>query len=655
MSDYYIGLSGLAAAQRAFDVIGNNIANAATEGYHRQRLELSPAFSSQPGSATFVGGVNIGGVTRMIDTLLEQEILRQKSVYGAISQETATLSTVEAAFGDFASEDGGLNAAIDAFFTSLQNLSAHPTENIWQNQVVSDAEALAGQFGTLGDFLDTLKGQIKLETENTVGAINLLVEQIAGLNGQIEKIQMVGGDTGSMSDQRDQFISKLSELIGIQAVSKKNGVVDVSAGGIPLVTGSAQNRVEAGYANDGKMGLSIEGTLIYNTTIEGGKLGGLRSLNNGMISEIRENLDALAGAIIQEVNHYQVMGIGTAGSFSELTGKASVTEELAGIGAITDGILNIRVTNTLTNAVTRVPITIHADDTLSDVAASISLATGLEASVSSSNRLTISAEPNYKFDFLPSVLPEPTLVDFEDASPPAVSVSGIYTGAENDTFTFTVKGDGAVGNGVLSLEVRDGAGGFIQSLNIGSGYAAGDLLGIGNGIKIAISTGNLAESDGDVFEVDVFADTDTSGFLQAAGINTFFAGNTATTMAVSDAITADPHRVATSLGAEATDNSNVAKMAAIKDKAIGSLGTLTCGDFYREMSVNLGQELSIKQMQQENVEVVILNLENQQTAISGVDINDEAAQLLVFEQMFQAMAKYLTTLNASVSNLMDIL
>ena len=121
MSDYYIGLSGLAAAQRAFDVIGNNIANAATEGYHRQRLELSPAFAQQPGSTAFIGGVNIEGVTRMIDTLLEQEILRQKSSLAAVSQEASTLSTIEAAFGEFATEDGGLSAAIDNFFKLITN------------------------------------------------------------------------------------------------------------------------------------------------------------------------------------------------------------------------------------------------------------------------------------------------------------------------------------------------------------------------------------------------------------------------------------------------------------------------------------------------------------------------------------------------------
>ena len=655
MADYDIGLSGLKAAQRAFDIIGNNIANAATEGYHRQRIELSPAFSIQPGSTTFSGGVNIQGVTRMIDTLLEDEIIRQQSAQSALFQETSVMSTIEAALGDFASENAGLNAAIDAFFTSLQNLSIHPTENIWQNQVVSDAESMVSQFGTLGRFLDTLKIQAQLEAENTVDSINLLVTQIAELNGQIERIMMVGGNAGSITDHRDLMISQLSEMVGIQTVRQPNGIINISAGGITLITGSMKNTVKAGFSDNGELGLTIAGTHIYDTRLEGGKLGGLLSLNNEIISGIQQNLDLLANAIIQQVNRYQVTGIGSAGSFSSLAGHPCKSENLSEIDNITPGTLYIRVTDTAVNTVTRHAITIAAGDTLSDIAGSISAITGLTALVSSSNQLSISTAPNYTFDFLPCMLPEPTNVDFDDALAPSVSVFGIYTGTENDTYAFTVKGEGAVGNGILNLEVRNNADELITTLNIGSGYAAGDLLDIGNGVKIALSIGNLSETDGDAFEVDAFVETDTSGLLQAVGLNTFFSGNSAATMAVTRNISENPHRVATSLGADATDNQNVLRMAAIKDMAIDSLGSLTYGDFYRQMSVNLGQELSTKQMQQENNEVVLLNLTNQRSLTSGVNINDEAAQLLVFEQLFQAMAKYLNVLNSSISSLMDVL
>ncbi|MHC4707435.1 MAG: flagellar basal body protein [Planctomycetota bacterium] len=73
MDSFYIGISGLDAAQKAISVIGNNLANAATEGYHRQRIELRPSYTSEYGSVILGGGVEVVGITRMIDSLLEKE------------------------------------------------------------------------------------------------------------------------------------------------------------------------------------------------------------------------------------------------------------------------------------------------------------------------------------------------------------------------------------------------------------------------------------------------------------------------------------------------------------------------------------------------------------------------------------------------------
>jgi flagellar hook-associated protein 1 FlgK len=102
---FNIGISGLDAAQRALDVIGNNLANAATEGYHRQRIDLVPEYASQMGSVLLGGGVEVAGVTRLIDNLLEQEILRQHSLLEHVSREFITMHTIENAFGEFSAGD----------------------------------------------------------------------------------------------------------------------------------------------------------------------------------------------------------------------------------------------------------------------------------------------------------------------------------------------------------------------------------------------------------------------------------------------------------------------------------------------------------------------------------------------------------------------
>jgi flagellar hook-associated protein 1 FlgK len=657
MSDYFIGLSGMAAAQRAFDVIGNNIANAATEGYHRQRLELSPAFIQLAGTKTFLGGVNIEGVSRMIDRLLEQELLHQKSAMADVSRQTSTLGTIEAAFGEFATENGGLGAVIDDFFNSLQDQSLQPEGAIWQNQVVSSAQAMTSRFRALGEYFDTLQNQIKLEAQRNVDMINTLVEQIAELNDQIERIEIIGGQANSMKDQRDQYITELSEYVEVQTVQRNYGVMDVSASGLSLVTGTFATLLQAGYNENAQLAVAVKDTPNYTTNIQGGKLSGLMTLHNDLVAGYINDLDALANAIIQEINNYHTIGTGSAGSFTELTGRSFVTENLSDIETITDGSFFIRVTNTATGEITRHEIAIDAaNDTLSDVAAAISAVAGLTASVNTSNELTIVADANYTFDFMPAVLPEPTLIDFDDASPPAVTVTGIYEQDVNDTLEFTVIGDGSVGNGTLSLEVRDnnGAGELIATLNIGSGYAAGDWLDVGNGIQIALSMGNLAESNGDTFSIDVFSDADTANFLAATGINTFFSGDSALEMAVCSEILENPQRVATAIGPDGTDNINIKNMAAIKDLTFDSLGTLTCAEFFRKIVSDVGQEYSVKQKQQESIEVIIMNLTTRQQEISGVDINEEAAQLLVFEQMFQAMAQFMNTINESIASLMEI-
>ena len=658
MSNYSIGISGLSAAQKALDIIGNNIANAATEGYHRQRINLSPAYWSQEGSVFLGGGVDVKSVTRIVDELLEKEILRQQASLEQTSQEVVTLRTIENAFGELSAENTGLNAAIDKFFNSLQDLSAHPGEAIWQNQAVNDAKTMASQFRALGEFLTTLQTQIRLEAESAIESVNTLTSQIAQLNNDIRRLEIGGGSTNTLRDQRDHCIAELSELMGVQIQSRDYGVVDVNVAGIPLVMETSAIELEVSLDENADLAIAIVGTSNYTTNIQGGKIGGLLSLKNQLVSDVHDDLDSLANTIIQRINQYHVQSVGSQGSFTTLTGWTATSEDLSDFATVSAGYMYLRVTNASTGTITRTAVPVLQDtssDTLTEIAQYItSNVTGVTASVGSLNRLTILADANYTFDFLPAVLPEPTASTLTGTPPPTISVSGIYTGTQNDTFEFTVSGAGSVGNGTLQLEVKDngGAGSVVVTLNIGSGYAAGDLLDVGNGIKVAVSTGDFGA--GDNFDVAAFADTDTSGLLAAVGINTFFSGSSAADIAVCADISDNPRRIATSLGADMTDNANALRMAGIRDETVSSLGSLSCGEFYRQLVADVGQQISLKQMRRDNLEVMVQDLAGQQSEISGVDINEEAAQLLVFEQMFQAMAKYVSTLQATMDSLMQL-
>ncbi len=656
MWDFAIGLSGLDAARRGFDVIGNNIANAATEGYHRQRLDLAPAYGWQEGELIFGGGVQVEGVIRIIDTLLEQEILRQQSYLSQVSEEWTALRSIEAQFGDL-SGGTGLNAAIDEFFGALSELGAHPGEIIWQDQVVMAGESMASRFRNLGQSLSDIQTQIRMEVENAVETVNTLTAQIAELNDNIQRVEVGGPKANNLRDQRDQLIKQLSELVSVQTQERDFGVVDVVAGGIPVVMGNSTIELGVGLNDNGLLGVTPAGAYNYYTSIQGGRINGLLVLANTTVANIQSDLDLLAQAIIQEINEYHVQGVGSAGSFTQLAGWGMASDDLDDISSVTAGTIYIRVTDTSTGAVSRTAISVDPSnssyDQLSEIAAYItSNVTGVTASVDSSNRLMIDAETNYTFDFLPAVLPTPTATDFNGGSPPSVSVSGIYSGAENQTFTFTVLGSGSVGNGTLQLQVTDGSGQPVTTLNVGSGYAAGDVFELDNGIRISLGTGDLVA--GDSFEVDAFAGSDTSGLLAAAGINTFFSGTDASDIAVCSRIAESPACVAASLGPDMTDNANAIRLAGIQDQAIAALDSLTAGEFYRRLVTDIGQQVAVRQMQQDNIEVVVQNLTNQQSEISGVDINEEAAKMLIFEQMFQAMAKYMSTVQTSISTLMDL-
>ncbi len=655
MQGFSIGLSGLSAAYAAMDVIGNNIANASTDGYHRQRIELSPSDATQTGSAAVGTGVEVAGVTRLIDELVEREIVSQTSSNGQISQELSTLSSVETTFGEFGAS-GGLNATLDAFFDALRGLAANPLEQTWRNEVVSSAQVLTTEFRRLGDSLTSLEDQVVLEARNVADSINALTEQIAELNQKIQAVEINGGQANNLRDSRDQLIVQLSALTGIETQRREYGGVDVSIDGLPVVTGAITLEVSVTMQNNGLLALQATGTEGYGLLVEGGRLGGLLSLKNELLPQLQDDLDTLAKSIVVQINACHVQGVGLEGAFTEMDGWAMSNEDLSEVEpSITDGTFYIRVTNTDTGQIRRHAVTVDLSgappDTLDTIAAKIDAIAGLNGS-SDSSKLHIVSGLGYEFDFIPAPLPEPTASNLTAATPPTISVSGTYDKESNETLRFTVSGTGAVGNGVLRLTVTDSGGDVVATLSVGDGYAAGDVIEMANGIKITLSTGDL--NDGDTFDIDVFQTTDTSGFLAAAGMNAFFSGASASEMSVNADVAQNPNRIATALGGDLSDNEAALRMARVHDEPVASLGGMTANEYYQRTISDLGQQVALKQSRQENIEAVIEDLKKQQSEVSGVNINDEAAQLIVFETMFQAMAKYLTTQQTVLAALMDV-
>ncbi|HDS84160.1 MAG TPA: flagellar hook-associated protein FlgK [Phycisphaerales bacterium] len=667
MSGYEIGISGIHAAQRALTIIGNNIANAATEGYHRQEINLTPAAEAYTNGVMVGQGVRYAGVIRKIDTVLESEILRQESTLSEMERRLEMLSTIESAFGELSTD--GLSTAIDQFFASFQDLAIRPEDVNLQSEVLSKAQTLVSRMNNLATMTSNLNEMAYSESVSTVDRINLLAEQIASLNQEIYNQSIRGNVPNNTLDQRDKLITELGRLIGIRTISRDNGMIDIIASEVSIVVGPQVTRLEIGLVNDEQyyqLGLRPTGTDTYDTHVRGGALGGLFELRNTLIRDMDERLDVLAGTIIRETNQLHVQGVGQDGSFTNLTGwtmsRTGVSDVIEPIQA---GTFYVRVTDAQGTTI-RTGVQIDSDDTFEEVADKLNAVDGISSSFSG-GRIHVTADADVTFDFLPGVDSQPVFATEDlgagtESARPTITLTGRYTGDANRIYTATVETEppgetSAVGNGTMRLVVQTAEGDEAAILNIGQGYTPGQALELDNGIKIILNINGLSPgflADGDQFEFQAIADSDPTGFLAAVGLNCFFSGTDANSMDVSDYVKNAGGRIAATRSPEKNGNDNAVLLAQIGDQPFESLGLLSIKDYYRQTAVGLGNQISITRMQYENADGVLRSLRQQREEISGVDINDQAGLMMLYERMFQAMARYVNTINETQKTVLTL-
>lgn len=648
-----IALSGLRVAQRAIELAGTNIANASTDGYHRQDLVIAPDASSKVMGVP-VGGSQVIGYDRSIDMLLETEISRQYPQLGQVDAELSALQALEGALGNLS--DSPLGQAVTKFFSSLTALASQPTSQALREQAVWSAQDLAGQLNHMADTLQQLKSGAMTQAQATVDQINTLASQIAEQNSQIQAITLRGGQPNLVSDQRDQAIQDLSRLVDVQVTYRADafGAADVVAAGTALVTGSRAARLEVDLRDGGKLSVAREGSISSSGGLYGGELAGLASLYNDLLGQAQSGLDALAGQIIQQINRLHVGAIGTGGSFSELTGSSLEATDVPLTNmdlGITAGELRVRLVGPA-GEVERYSIAIDpASDSLQEVAAALAgLAPAKLGASVVGGQLKLQGYSGWKFDFLGGA--ELTQGAGWTGTAQA-AVSGTYTAGENRTYTLTVIGSGSVGV-TSGLKVRvETAEGVVAMLEVGQGYSAGDPLQLADGLSISLGVGTLA--DGQTMTLATTGDSDTSGFLAGTGMNVLFTGNSAATIHVRQDVLDDDSLLATAMGETGVDNLAVSRMAALRQTPLDGLNGATPEDYFRLMVTNNGQKIAVRQARQEALQKVVQQLETQRDKLSGVDVNDEAARMMVFEQMFQAMARFLATQQKVVDSLVQLM
>lgn len=417
-----IGRTALATSQTAIQVIGNNVANAATPGYSRQLVSLSPLAGQRMGNSTLGMGVSIGGVRRQVDDALQGRLWTSLGQEGAASERLSTLGTLETSLNELTGFD--LSTQISQFFSTWSE-RANLTKS--SAVVVQQGAALASFMRNMRSDLVRQRDQLDTQLSDYAKQADTLVRDIAQLNTQIPPAESGGGVANDLRDRRDALVGELSTLMDVTAIDQGDGTVNILVGSTPVVLG--------GHAR----GISLDRQVIDNQlevrvlvgedqrelAIGGGRIGALLSSRGESVNSTIETLDDLATQLIFEVNKLHSTGAARP-SLETVTGTLSIalSDRNAAINdpanatmadlpcCAKNGGFYVEVKDQVTNTTRRVRIDVDLDglsatgargtqdDTTPEgIRAAIDGVAGLSASFDSAGRLRIDADDGFEFAF----------------------------------------------------------------------------------------------------------------------------------------------------------------------------------------------------------------------------------------------------------------
>jgi flagellar hook-associated protein 1 len=238
----------------------------------------------------------------------------------------------------------------------------------------------------------------------------------------------------------------------------------------------------------------------------------------------------------------------------------------------------------------------------------------------------------------------------------APHVSGVYTGTTNGQWTLRPNMDGMIGTTPgLVIEVFDASGAKLADIDVGPGYTPGEEVDVLDGIKMAFGYGQVSASDGDLFQLDVVADSDTSDVLVALGVNSLFTGQDAATIGVNADIMSDPSLLAASVSGAPGDGSNVLRMISIESHSIDALSQKSLDEHLADVVSGVALQIDSGSGAQEAEQFLLDGLEARRDQVSGVNTDEELVHMIEQEQSYQAAARFLSVINEMTNELMAIL
>lgn len=298
-----IAKSALNAHRFAMDITSNNIANAESVGYSRQKVVQEVSSSVKTPFGYLSSGVDIKVVERVRDFLIDDEIRTSNAKLGYADITNQILDQVEAYFNE--PLDNGISVEIDNFFKAFEELAANPEEPGVRQAVVQQGVTMTKVFNELIYNLDALRIESLKYAKDMVGEINSLIQEIADLN---QNIFSLGGNVNELKDIRDNRIDELSQLINIKVIIDENGLSNISASSSTIVSGVTPIFLELD-SNTESVFLFYEGSRIALSSV-GGKIGAHMDAYNSLIFKYTNFIDTLAYTIIEEVNALHREGYG---------------------------------------------------------------------------------------------------------------------------------------------------------------------------------------------------------------------------------------------------------------------------------------------------------------------------------------------------------
>lgn len=647
MSLLSIGKTGLYAAQAGLATTGNNITNANVAGYSRQVAVQATAIS-MGGSNGYIGtGTQVAQVKRYSDDFLNAQVRTAQASSSGLDAYQAQVQQVDNLLADTTS---GLSPALQDFFSAVQNLTGDGAGVSSRGSFLTSADTLAARFQSMTGRLDEIRKGVNTQLTATVTTINTYAAQIAQLNDKIGQLTEAGGlnPPNDLLDKRDQLIMDLNKQVKATVVPGDNYSLTVSIGnGQPLVVGvnafqlaatnspTDQTRVTVGYVTQGKI------TPMAESALTGGELGAVLQFRTQSLDLAQNSLGRVAIALattMNDQNHLGLDGNGNPGGDIFTIAPADVTK-------------NINNNQTSTTAIT--------------------------ATVVDATQLTTS---NYKVDF------DGTNYNVYRVSDNKKTVISPFPQTQPqviDGLAFDVQGTADKGDNFLVRPTQNGAANFKLALTDGAQIAAAapiatsvPLTNSGTG---KISAGSVdktylaAPLAGPVSLAYDKATGTLSGFPAGQDVNVTLNGATTTypagtnppfqdgaSYAVAgmsftlngapgngDTFTIAPN---TGLG----DTRNAGLMGDLQSKNILDGGKATYQSAYATLVSTIGNKTREVQANAEAAAAQLTQASAAANNVSGVNLDEEAANLLKYQQAYQASGKVMQIADTIFNALLQI-